>query len=52
MMQGFLNKASAYKRGNLAYLDQGIVEDNFSTLSEGFAGNGYGNFTSLCESGA
>ncbi len=51
-MQGYLNKASAYKRGNLAYLDQGIVEDNFSTLSEGFAGNGYGNFTSLCASGA
>jgi hypothetical protein len=51
MMQGYLNKASAYKRGNVNYIDQGIIEDNFASFSEGFAGNGYGNFISLCDSG-
>lgn len=47
MMKSYLNKAHQYKTGALAVTKRGLVDDNFKTMPEGFAGNAWRNFAPL-----
>ncbi len=41
----YLDKAHQFKMAQTVYLDQAIIENNFSGLDEGFAGGAYRDFT-------
>jgi len=45
MMKSYLNKAHQYKTGALNVVKRGLVDDNFGTYAEGFAGNGWRNIS-------
>ncbi|MCB0697366.1 MAG: T9SS type A sorting domain-containing protein, partial [Chitinophagaceae bacterium] len=45
LMKSYLNKAHQYKIGALNVIKRGIVDDNFKTYQEGFAGNGWRNIS-------
>lgn len=47
LMKSYLNKAHQYKTGALAVNKRALVDDNFKTMPEGFAGNGWRNFAPL-----
>lgn len=47
LMKSYLNKAHQYKTGALAVNKRALVDDNFGTMQEGFAGNGWRNFAPL-----
>lgn len=47
MLKNYLYKASEYKKGLLEADDAGLIDDKLNTYSEGFARNGYMNFSSL-----
>lgn len=49
MVKDYLEKASDYKRGHINPMEVGIIEDNFTSISEGFASNGFGNFSAICD---
>lgn len=43
----YLNKVHQYKIGQVNMIDQGIVEDNFSSLDEGFASAAIRDFSAI-----
>lgn len=43
----YLNKTHQYKTGQLLVTDQALIDDNFTTYSEGFSQSGYRNFAPL-----
>jgi hypothetical protein len=47
LLKNYLNSASKYKRGELEADDNALIDDKLSSFSEGFARNGYMNFSSL-----
>jgi hypothetical protein len=44
----YLNKVHAYKLGQVNIINQGIVEDNFATLAEGFGAGAIRDFSAIC----
>ena len=44
----YLNKVHNYKLGQVSLVNQGIVEDNFSTLAEGFGAGAVRDFSAIC----
>ena len=44
----YLNKVHAYKLGQVNIINQGIVEDNFATLAEGFGAVAIRDFSAIC----
>jgi hypothetical protein len=44
----YLNKVHTYKSGEVKLINQGIVEDNFSTLAEGFGAGAVRDFSAIC----
>ncbi len=47
MLSNYLMQVSRYKRGEIVAVDNGLIDDKLSTFSEGFARNGFMNFSSL-----
>ena len=43
----YFNKAHAYKTGNLTVGEQALIDDGFTSYTEGFSQNGYNNFSAL-----
>ncbi|MFI5203031.1 MAG: C25 family cysteine peptidase, partial [Flavobacteriales bacterium] len=43
----YLNKAHLYKTGQLQVIDKALIDDNFTTYTEGFSQSGYRNFAPL-----
>ena len=44
----YLNKVHAYKLGQVNIINQGIIEDNFATLAEGFGAGAVRDFSAIC----
>lgn len=44
----YLNKVHAYKLGQVNIINQGIVEDNFAALAEGFGAGAIRDFSAIC----
>ena len=44
----YLNKIHAYKLGQVNIINQGIIEDNFSTMAEGFGAGAVRDFSAIC----
>ena len=44
----YLNKVHAYKIGQVNIINQGIVEDNFAALAEGFGAGSIRDFSAIC----
>lgn len=44
----YLNKVHAYKLGQVTLVNQGIIEDNFSTMAEGFGAGAVRDFSAIC----
>lgn len=47
LMKSYLSKAHQYKTGNLTVVKRGLIDDNFKSMQEGFAANGWRNFAPL-----
>ncbi len=47
LLRNYLIELSKYKQGKINVVKKGVVENNFLNFQEGFAYNGYMNFTSL-----
>lgn len=47
LLISYLNKAHSYKSKEFEALDRGLIDDNFTSFSEGFASNGYRNFSTM-----
>jgi hypothetical protein len=47
MLANYLKEASNYKRGQTMVKDAGLIDNQLINFNEGFASNGYRNFTSL-----
>lgn len=47
MMKSYLDKAHNYKAGNLTIVKQALIDDNFKSYAEGFAANGWRNFSPM-----
>lgn len=43
----YMDKLHRFKMGMIAVADKGLIDDNFTTYSEGFSQNGYRNFSVL-----
>jgi hypothetical protein len=43
----YLNKSHAYKIKAFEAVERGLIDDNFTSFSEGFASNGYRNFSTM-----
>lgn len=47
LLRRYLNKNHAWRRGQIAVQERGIVQNNFGGLAEGFGQNGWKNFTPM-----
>lgn len=47
LMKSYLNKAHQYKIGSLTVNKRALIDDNFKSMAEAFAGNGWRNFSGL-----
>ncbi|MCB0699542.1 MAG: T9SS type A sorting domain-containing protein [Chitinophagales bacterium] len=47
LMKSYLNKAHTYKSGTMTIVKKGLIDDNFKSYAEGFAVNGWSNFSAL-----
>lgn len=47
MMRNYLNKAHQYKTGELNVVKRALIDDNFTSMPEAFAANGWRNFSPL-----
>ncbi|MCH2023812.1 MAG: fibronectin type III domain-containing protein [Saprospiraceae bacterium] len=50
LLRSYLNKNHAFRHKDFIANDQAVVDDNFSTFNEGFAANGYRNFSTFFRS--
>ncbi|MDB4162203.1 hypothetical protein N9772_07540, partial [Bacteroidia bacterium] len=47
-MNSLDNKVHDYKRGQVNLINQGIVEDNFAAMAEGFGAGAVRDFSAIC----
>ncbi len=47
LLKNYLNKAHLFKHGDIPVIEQALIDDNFKNFSEGFAANGYRNFSPM-----
>lgn len=47
LMKSYLNKAHQYKIGALTVIKRALIDDNFNSSQEAFAGNGWRNFSCM-----
>ena len=50
LLKNYLSELSKYKHAQNIPIHKGVIENNFSAISEGFGYNGYMNFSSLMQS--